>query len=60
MSGRSELKEKSKEATIVLIVIVCIFLVCNLWGFVLTFLEQIMGQTLFQVSTFYSTSNFEI
>ncbi|KAF8362563.1 daf-37 [Pristionchus pacificus] len=57
VSGRSELKEKSKEATIVLIVIVCIFLVCNLWGFVLTFLEQIMGQTLFQdYATFYTFS----
>ncbi|GMS85278.1 hypothetical protein PENTCL1PPCAC_7453, partial [Pristionchus entomophagus] len=55
--GRSELKEKSREATIVLIVIVCIFLVCNLWGFVLTFLEQIMGQTLFQdYATFYTFS----
>ncbi|GMT15796.1 hypothetical protein PFISCL1PPCAC_7093, partial [Pristionchus fissidentatus] len=57
VKGRTELKEKSKEATIVLIVIVCIFLVCNLWGFVLTFLEQIMGPTLFHdYATFYTFS----
>lgn len=47
ISRHSELKCKSREATIVLIIIVCIFLVCNFWGFVLTLLEQIIdSQTL--------------
>ena len=39
----SELREKSREASIVLVVIVLIFLICNFWGFVLTLLEQIVG-----------------
>lgn len=40
---RNELKEKSKEATYVLIVIVLIFLICNLWGFVISLMERIYG-----------------
>uniref|UniRef100_A0A0N5C2C1 G_PROTEIN_RECEP_F1_2 domain-containing protein n=1 Tax=Strongyloides papillosus TaxID=174720 RepID=A0A0N5C2C1_STREA len=37
----SELKEKSREANIVLVIIVFIFLCCNSWGFVLTFAEHV-------------------
>ncbi|CAO4365681.1 unnamed protein product [Caenorhabditis nigoni] len=44
ISSRNELKEKSREATLVLVIIVFIFLGCNFWGFVLTLLERIMGQ----------------
>ncbi|PAV81719.1 hypothetical protein WR25_15372 [Diploscapter pachys] len=44
VTGRNELKEKSREATLVLVIIVCIFLGCNFWGFVLTLLERIIGQ----------------
>jgi hypothetical protein len=44
ISRHSELKEKSRDATRVLIVIVCIFLICNFWGFVLALLERIVGQ----------------
>uniref|UniRef100_A0A0K0DKL7 G_PROTEIN_RECEP_F1_2 domain-containing protein n=1 Tax=Angiostrongylus cantonensis TaxID=6313 RepID=A0A0K0DKL7_ANGCA len=40
--SRSQLKEKSREATLVLVIIVCIFLICNFWGFVLTLLERIV------------------
>ncbi len=43
-SERNELKEKSKDATLVLIIIVAMFLICNLWGFVITLLEVICGQ----------------
>ncbi|CAB3403925.1 unnamed protein product [Caenorhabditis bovis] len=43
ISSRNELKEKSREATLVLVIIVFIFLGCNFWGFVLTLLERIMG-----------------
>uniref|UniRef100_A0A1I7WRT6 G_PROTEIN_RECEP_F1_2 domain-containing protein n=1 Tax=Heterorhabditis bacteriophora TaxID=37862 RepID=A0A1I7WRT6_HETBA len=42
VTGRNELKEKSREATLVLVIIVCIFLICNFWGFVLTLLERIV------------------
>ncbi|PIO61360.1 hypothetical protein TELCIR_17118 [Teladorsagia circumcincta] len=42
LPDRSELKEKSREATLVLVIIVCIFLICNFWGFVLTLLERIL------------------
>uniref|UniRef100_A0AC35UCS7 G_PROTEIN_RECEP_F1_2 domain-containing protein n=1 Tax=Rhabditophanes sp. KR3021 TaxID=114890 RepID=A0AC35UCS7_9BILA len=40
----SELREKSREANIVLVIIVFIFLICNLWGFVLTAAEQFMEE----------------
>ncbi|CAI5441346.1 unnamed protein product [Caenorhabditis angaria] len=46
ISNRNELKEKSREATLVLVIIVFIFLGCNFWGFVLTLLERVMGQSL--------------
>uniref|UniRef100_A0A914ZKY6 G-protein coupled receptors family 1 profile domain-containing protein n=1 Tax=Parascaris univalens TaxID=6257 RepID=A0A914ZKY6_PARUN len=56
--SRSVLKEKSREATIVLIVIVCIFLLCNVWGFVLTLLEQILDRRWLEVEhhLFYTFS----
>ncbi|KAK0394624.1 hypothetical protein QR680_000842 [Steinernema hermaphroditum] len=58
ISGRNELKEKSREATLVLITIVFIFLICNFWGFVLTLLEQIMDNELLMVQyhMFYTFS----
>lgn len=39
-----QLKEKSREATIVLVIIVCIFLICNFWGFVIAVAERVVGQ----------------
>uniref|UniRef100_A0A915HTF2 G-protein coupled receptors family 1 profile domain-containing protein n=1 Tax=Romanomermis culicivorax TaxID=13658 RepID=A0A915HTF2_ROMCU len=40
---RDELKDKSREANYVLVVIVLIFLICNSWGFVLAVMERMMG-----------------
>lgn len=40
---RDELKEKSREATYVLIVIVLLFLICNSWGFVMALMERVYG-----------------
>uniref|UniRef100_A0A0M3IU80 G_PROTEIN_RECEP_F1_2 domain-containing protein n=1 Tax=Ascaris lumbricoides TaxID=6252 RepID=A0A0M3IU80_ASCLU len=56
--SHSVLKEKSREATIVLVVIVCIFLLCNVWGFVLTLLEQILDRRWLEVEhhLFYTFS----
>lgn len=53
-----DLKEKTKNATIVLVVIVLIFLICNFWGFVTTLLEYVLGfETLFtHYELFYSFS----
>ncbi|CAL2032359.1 unnamed protein product [Caenorhabditis brenneri] len=58
ISSRNELKEKSREATLVLVIIVFIFLGCNFWGFVLTLLERIMGQETLMVDhhVFYTFS----
>ncbi|CAD6200035.1 unnamed protein product [Caenorhabditis auriculariae] len=58
ISNRNELKEKSREATLVLVIIVCIFLGCNFWGFVLTLLERIVGQETLMVEhkIFYTFS----
>uniref|UniRef100_A0A915L0K9 G-protein coupled receptors family 1 profile domain-containing protein n=1 Tax=Romanomermis culicivorax TaxID=13658 RepID=A0A915L0K9_ROMCU len=42
---RSELKEKSREVTYVLIVIVLLFLVCNSWGLIMTVMERFYGVT---------------
>ncbi|EFP07746.1 hypothetical protein CRE_26313 [Caenorhabditis remanei] len=58
ISSRNELKEKSREATLVLVIIVFIFLGCNFWGFVLTLLERIMGQETLMVDhhIFYTFS----
>ncbi|VDM51411.1 unnamed protein product [Toxocara canis] len=57
-NSRSVLKEKSREATLVLVVIVCIFLLCNVWGFVLTLLEQILDRRWLEVEhhAFYTFS----
>ncbi|EYC08674.1 hypothetical protein Y032_0065g3677 [Ancylostoma ceylanicum] len=58
LPDRSELKEKSREATLVLVIIVCIFLICNFWGFVLTLLERIVDHETLMVEhhTFYTFS----
>ncbi|TMS34132.1 hypothetical protein L596_001775 [Steinernema carpocapsae] len=58
ITGRNELKEKSREATMVLITIVFIFLLCNFWGFVLTLLEQVLDAEFLMVEnkTFYTFS----
>ncbi|CAI4232971.1 unnamed protein product [Auanema sp. JU1783] len=58
VSGRNELKEKSREATLVLVIIVCIFLGCNFWGFVLTLLERIVDHETLMVEhhAFYTFS----
>ncbi|VDO70652.1 unnamed protein product [Heligmosomoides polygyrus] len=58
LPDRSELKEKSREATLVLVIIVCIFLICNFWGFVLTLLERIVDHEVLMVEnhTFYTFS----
>ncbi|CAJ0605833.1 unnamed protein product [Cylicocyclus nassatus] len=58
LPDRSELKEKSREATLVLVIIVCIFLICNFWGFVLTLLERIVDRETLEVThrTFYTFS----
>jgi hypothetical protein len=52
------LKEKSREATRVLVVIVFIFLICNFWGFVLALLEQLFGVAYLtqNYKTFYAFS----
>lgn len=42
ISRHSELKEKSRDATRVLIVIVFIFLICNFWSFVMALVERIV------------------
>lgn len=36
-------QEKTKNATVVLVVIILIFLVCNVWGFVISLLEYLVG-----------------
>ncbi|VDL82310.1 unnamed protein product [Nippostrongylus brasiliensis] len=58
LPDRSELKEKSREATMVLVIIVCIFLICNFWGFVLTLLERIVDHEVLMVENhaFYTFS----
>ncbi|KAK6014590.1 hypothetical protein OSTOST_20023, partial [Ostertagia ostertagi] len=58
LPDRSELKEKSREATLVLVIIVCIFLICNFWGFVLTLLERILDHETLMVKhhAFYTFS----
>ncbi|XGW07259.1 hypothetical protein V3C99_010447 [Haemonchus contortus] len=58
LPDRSELKEKSREATLVLVIIVCIFLICNFWGFVLTLLERIVDHETLMVKyhAFYTFS----
>ncbi|CAJ0960117.1 unnamed protein product, partial [Mesorhabditis belari] len=58
VKDRHELKEKSREATMVLITIVFIFLICNFWGFVLTLLEQILPSSILHedYGTFYTFS----
>lgn len=38
-----ELKQKARDATLILVVIVLIFLICNFWGFVMTLMEHIWG-----------------
>uniref|UniRef100_A0A914NXK5 G-protein coupled receptors family 1 profile domain-containing protein n=1 Tax=Panagrolaimus davidi TaxID=227884 RepID=A0A914NXK5_9BILA len=54
----SELREKSREASIVLVVIVLIFLLCNFWGFFMTLLEHLVGveYLIVQHKTFYTFS----
>lgn len=54
----SELREKSREASIVLVVIVLIFLLCNFWGFFMTLLEHLVGAEylIIQHKTFYTFS----
>uniref|UniRef100_A0A7E4VCT2 G_PROTEIN_RECEP_F1_2 domain-containing protein n=1 Tax=Panagrellus redivivus TaxID=6233 RepID=A0A7E4VCT2_PANRE len=42
-SQMNELREQSREASIVLVIIVLIFLLCNFWGFFLTLFEQVVG-----------------
>ncbi|VDM63311.1 unnamed protein product [Angiostrongylus costaricensis] len=55
---RSQLKEKSRQATLVLVMIVCIFLICNFWGFVLTLLERIVDHETLMIKhhAFYTFS----
>lgn len=42
-AGGIELRQKIKNATIILVVIVIIFLICNVWGFVTSLLEYVVG-----------------
>uniref|UniRef100_A0A5S6QE68 G_PROTEIN_RECEP_F1_2 domain-containing protein n=1 Tax=Trichuris muris TaxID=70415 RepID=A0A5S6QE68_TRIMR len=39
----SEMRERSRDATIILIVVVSMFLICNLWGLVMTLMEAFYG-----------------
>ncbi|KHJ48874.1 7 transmembrane receptor [Trichuris suis] len=38
-----EMREQSRDATIILIVVVSMFLICNLWGLVMTLMEAFYG-----------------
>jgi len=53
-----QFREQTKDATLVLVIIVLIFLVCNFWGFVITLMEHIYGRLELQMSRpiFYAFS----